>query len=276
MSSDPTPTRSESGFSDVDGTVDPRGYVTRLDTVGATDFWRSVKQRTFALLAPRPGEWALDVGCGTGDDVRALAELVRPGGVAIGVDVSETMVREARERAALSDLPVEFHQASADSLPFTDASFDALRIERVLQHVPNPRSIILEMVRVARSGARLVAVEPDYGTLSILGADPATTRSIVESRVAHFASGRVGRDLRRMFSNLGLSEAGITIAPVTSADWSQDTASGMLDKYALDAEAGAYITSGQRVAWLEDLREAAQAGRYRHTLMIYIVAGVKR
>ncbi|GAC1320509.1 MAG: class I SAM-dependent methyltransferase [Chloroflexota bacterium] len=268
-------TRPESGYSDVDQTVDPRAYVSRLDAVGATDFWRSVKHRTFALMAPRPGERVLDVGCGTGDDVRALAELVQPGGMAVGVDASETMIREARARASTAGLPVEFRQASAESLPFSAATFDAVRIERVLQHVAEPRAAIAEMARVARSGARLVGVEPDYGTLSILGGDASTTRAIVESRVAHFASGRVGRDLRRMFSELGLSEAGITVAPVTSADWEQDAASGMLEKYALDAEAGSYIQSNQRVAWLEQLRQAADAGRYRHTLMVYIVAAIK-
>lgn len=267
--------RSDSGYSDVDAAADPSAYIARLDAVAAGDFWRSVKQRTFALLGLKPGERVLDVGCGTGDDVRALAALVQPGGLAVGVDASETMVDEARRRSSGSALEVNFYHAPAEALPFSDSSFDACRIERVLQHVGEPDKVLAEMVRVARPGSRLVAVEPDYGTLSILGADAAVTGAIVASRVAHFASGRVGRELRRLFVDQGLDEFGLTVAPLMSTDWAQDNASGTLQKYAADAASGAYISEEERAAWLRDLRSAAVNGRYRQTLMIYIVAGTK-
>lgn len=268
--------RSDSGYSDVDAADDPSSYVARLDAVAATDFWRSVKRRTFALMRPHAGDRVLDVGCGPGDDVRALAEMVQPDGVAMGVDASETMVNEARLRSSGSALSVQFHHASADALPFSDADFDACRIERVLQHVAEPERVLDEMVRVARPGARLVAVEPDYGTLGILGAEPSLTRAIVASRVAHFASGRIGRDLRRLFADRGLAESGLTVAPLMSTDWTQDEASGLLRKYAADAESGGYVSSAQAADWLNQLRSSAASNRYRHTLMVYIVAAVKR
>jgi SAM-dependent methyltransferase len=57
-----------------------------------------------AVLAPRPGERVLDIGCGFGDATQQLARLVGPGGEAVGVDVSprfiETAAREAAEAGA--------------------------------------------------------------------------------------------------------------------------------------------------------------------------------
>jgi len=56
------------------------------------------------VLDPRPGERVLDIGCGFGDATQQLAQLVAPGGEAIGVDVSqrfiETAMREAAEAGA--------------------------------------------------------------------------------------------------------------------------------------------------------------------------------
>jgi SAM-dependent methyltransferase len=52
------------------------------------------------LAAPRPGERAVDVGCGCGDTVLALARRVGPGGGVLGLDVSQGMVARARERLA--------------------------------------------------------------------------------------------------------------------------------------------------------------------------------
>jgi SAM-dependent methyltransferase len=58
----------------------------------------------------------LDLGCGTGV---AIPEVQRLGWSVVGVDVSEGMLSRARAHGA------ELHQASADSLPFEDGSFDA-------------------------------------------------------------------------------------------------------------------------------------------------------
>ncbi len=53
-----------------------------------------------AAHPPRPGDRALDIGCGFGDTTRRLAELVGPAGEAVGVDVSAPFVELAREEAA--------------------------------------------------------------------------------------------------------------------------------------------------------------------------------
>ncbi len=83
----------------VDRATDPSAFVSYLDTVTTLETVQRMKQRTYDLLQVREGHHLLDVGCGLGDDVRALAQQVGTAGRVVGVDCSETMVAEARKRA---------------------------------------------------------------------------------------------------------------------------------------------------------------------------------
>ena len=96
------------GFSRVDQTNDPSYYLRYLDTTTALEFMQKLKQQTYQEMGARPGARLLDVGCGAGDDVRALAQIVGPDGWVAGIDNSEQMVTEARKRTEGLDLPVEF------------------------------------------------------------------------------------------------------------------------------------------------------------------------
>jgi cyclopropane fatty-acyl-phospholipid synthase-like methyltransferase len=87
------------GFRAVDHTTDPDFFVRYLDTAGTQEQIQTFKRRTFELLEVKAGYHLLDVGCGTGDDVRALAPLVGSTGRVVGVDHSGTMIAEARKRA---------------------------------------------------------------------------------------------------------------------------------------------------------------------------------
>jgi hypothetical protein len=68
---------------------------------------RAYKHHTFTLLGMQAGHHLLDVGCGTGEDVRALARLVGSNGRVVGLDIREELIAEARKRAA--DTEVEFY-----------------------------------------------------------------------------------------------------------------------------------------------------------------------
>jgi SAM-dependent methyltransferase len=57
-----------------------------------------------AVHPPRPGDRVLDIGCGFGDTTQRLAELVGPGGEAVGVDVSEPFVELASREAGEAGL----------------------------------------------------------------------------------------------------------------------------------------------------------------------------
>jgi ubiquinone/menaquinone biosynthesis C-methylase UbiE len=97
----------------------------------------------------------LDVGCGTGSHAAALAER---GWDVTGVDVSEDMLRRARERG------VRTVHADATSLPLEAATFDAAISVFTNTDLDDLAAVVREIVRVLRPGAPLVylAVHPCF------------------------------------------------------------------------------------------------------------------
>jgi len=144
-----------SGFQSVDSASDFGVFASCLTLIDSLPLFAECKRESYDLLGATPGRRVLEVGCGLGDDAASLARLVAPGGSVVAIDGSETMIEAARERhrdvAGLS-----FDVADAAQLPFDDASFDACRIDRVLQHIANPAPAVLEMVRVIQPGGVLV------------------------------------------------------------------------------------------------------------------------
>ncbi|MGH9004673.1 MAG: methyltransferase domain-containing protein, partial [Acidimicrobiia bacterium] len=193
-----------SRFPSLDQEPNPAAFVTFLDAVNGLPDIQAIKERIIARLDLQPGQRVLDVGCGTGDDTRRLAGLVTPTGRAVGVDLSLVMVNEARERAATSDLPVEFGQGDISHLDFPDAVFDATRGERVLLHVPDAAPAIAEMARVTRPGGRLVVFDLDIGMAALDHPDLATTRRIMNALSDKPSNGSIGRQLPRLFRQAGL------------------------------------------------------------------------
>ena len=123
----------------VDRTENPRFFVNLLDATRARllERARTSPSEFFAPLALRPGLNVLDVGCGTGDFLRLLAPIVSPG-KAVGVDLSETMIAEARQRSAEKVENLSFRVGSVLELPFQAASFDRVLATQLLLHVPDP------------------------------------------------------------------------------------------------------------------------------------------
>ena len=99
----------------------------------------------------------LDCGCGPGSITVGLAEAVTPGSVT-GIDLEESQLVRARAIASGRDLAnVTFENADARSLPFEEEQFDAVFSHAMLEHLPEPLSVLAEMRRVLRPGG-LVAI----------------------------------------------------------------------------------------------------------------------
>jgi ubiquinone/menaquinone biosynthesis C-methylase UbiE len=108
----------------------------------------------------------LDVGCGMGDFLRLLAGLVAPGD-ATGIDLSETMILEARRRVN-EDVPnISFDVADALDLPFEPRSFDRITATQVLLHIPDWSRALSEMWRVLAPSGSLAIGEIDWGTIAV-------------------------------------------------------------------------------------------------------------
>ena len=98
-------------FSTVDQVGDPQQLIAFLDVAKALPDILAAKAEILERLEPGSASSALDVGCGYCADAVDLVRRLRPGGRAIGVDISENMVAEATRRAAGSGLNVELSEA---------------------------------------------------------------------------------------------------------------------------------------------------------------------
>jgi ubiquinone/menaquinone biosynthesis C-methylase UbiE len=112
----------------------------------------------------RPGQRALDVGCGSGALLEALAAIVGEEN-AVGVDPSEPFLEAARAKAPGARVVV----GSAEALPFGDGEFDAALAQLVINFLDDPRAGVVEMARVTRPGGVVAACVWDYsGGMTLL------------------------------------------------------------------------------------------------------------
>jgi len=110
-------------------------------------------------LNAKTGEYVLDLGCGDGQLTRRLAAT---GASVVGVDASQEMVAAACARG------VDARQASAELLPFTDRSFDAVFSNAALHWVRGQDAMMVEVRRVLKPGGRFVAEMGGHGNVAAL------------------------------------------------------------------------------------------------------------
>lgn len=108
--------------------------------------------------ALQPCERVLDVACGTGLVALDAARAVGPGGVVLGVDLSERMVEVAARRAQAQGLvQARFERMDGEALALPDGGFDVVLCALGLMYLPDWDRGLREMRRVLRPGGRVAA-----------------------------------------------------------------------------------------------------------------------
>jgi ubiquinone/menaquinone biosynthesis C-methylase UbiE len=216
---------SGTAFSEVDQTGYAASFISYLDE--AKNQFGKLKIASYGLLSLQPNERVMDVGCGTGDDVREMAALVGANGMAVGADKSESMILEARRRARGCPLPVQFEVCEAEYLPWESNYFDACRADRLLQHVTDLGGALNELCRVLKLGGRLVVVDRDWGMVALDSSDEITTKVVLDRADASIRNGWIGRKLHGFFKTAGLNDIRVQTRCINMSSF--DTADMLLD-----------------------------------------------
>ena len=122
------------------------------------------------LLGLSPGDGVLDVACGTGNFTRDFARTVGPDGLAIGIDVSETMLARAVVDTREADLldRTAYVRGDAAELPFVDSSFDGVCCFAALHLFADPMRALDRMTAVLTPGGRIAIFTSAQGRTSVM------------------------------------------------------------------------------------------------------------
>ena len=118
----------------------------------ANSLHRKVAKRLVELVDPKPGQHALDVGCGTGLITHHMAEAVGKNGTVVGIDISEGMLAQARKERRPNTTLVSM---AAERIVFRDESFDIVTLGEVLTYLLDPFAALAEARRVLKPGGQL-------------------------------------------------------------------------------------------------------------------------
>lgn len=158
----------------------------------------------------------LDVGCGTGELTRILAEEAHPDATVVGLDADPELLAVAREEATPGEEATKeaetadrsFFGGDATRLPFPGDTFDLVVCQALLINLPEPRVAVEEFARVAAD--RVAAIEPNNAEVAVSSTVEAEEGLEREAREAFLAG--VGTDValgarvQELFAEVGLGD----------------------------------------------------------------------
>ena len=259
-------------FSDVDSSGVAPELMAYLDGAAARPDMRALREQSYALAGLAEGQTVLDVGCGLGHAVAEMAAIVGPSGRVLGIELSAAMATEAARRIEVAH--AEVRVGDLLELDFPDGSVDIARAERVLQHVTATERACAELVRVVRPGGWVVAIDPDWTSLRVVGPD----RGLVEEVGAAWLSIHPNPDgvlrLRGALLDAGCSE--VTTVPATTVHDDLAGAAELLPSLNPNIpESNRPIGPELGERWFAALDGAQAAGRFWCALQFWTVVGRK-
>lgn len=174
------------------------------------------KLESYNLLNLKGSERILDLGCGTGFDAIRMAKVKDGTGKVYGLDLDPKFIAQAEEAKNAGNIEnVEFLVGSAEELPFDDNALDAVRVERVFQHLESPQVVWDEIKRVLKPGGILVVVETDWKGLSFYSPVFEVSDSLVNFLVhKRLNNGMASRNLLSEMVNHEFKETSLEVVPI--------------------------------------------------------------
>lgn len=155
MSKEKEPSSIASMFNTISPTYD---LINRLLSLGQDQSWRKKVAR---YLPKKPGILHLDLATGTGDQIIALWEKKSDLKQSIGIDPAEKMLeialKKIRKKSYSSQ--IQFLQGEAESIPFSESSFDVVTISFGIRNASDPLTCLQEMYRVVKPKGKCLILE---------------------------------------------------------------------------------------------------------------------
>jgi ubiquinone/menaquinone biosynthesis C-methylase UbiE len=263
------PMSLQGDFAHVDDAPDPLAYARFLERFQRDPVIQRLKTQSYEMLHAYEGARILEIGCGLGDDVRALAPMAGRQGSVIGLDASQELLAIACQRSAASAYSETFQHGDMHHMPFADESFDGCRAERVLLHSLTPEVAIAEMVRVLKPGGSLVLLEPDLDSHILALDDSILARKWTQCRSDIAYSGTIGRYLPGILQKLGLGE--IRIEP--TVQYSQKVSLPFISRQVQRVREQGRLTEEESKRLIEEVERRLATHTYLQYTVFFLVSG---
>lgn len=173
-----------------------RSFERQVPLFSGPDSPFATRTGALAWIEPLDSEMiVLDVACGAAHASEPVAPHVRQ---VVGVDLTRALLQLAAARLQEHGISnVLLQEANAESLPFLDESFDVVCCRSSLHHFADPKRAAAEMLRVCRTGGRVVLMDlvaPDPACRERFDhvhrlLDPSHVRTFLESELANLLPG---------------------------------------------------------------------------------------
>ncbi|MGH7307942.1 MAG: methyltransferase domain-containing protein [Candidatus Rokuibacteriota bacterium] len=264
-------------YREADAQPDPQQLVAALEVRGRNANHARLTRRFLAFTGVGLGDVVLEVGCGTGVVLRALAARVGRRGRVVGVDPSRSLRAAAARilRGHPRRRAITVRAGDGARLPFPADRFDATLAVTVLLHVADPLAVVKEMVRVTRPGGVVAVQDQDFGTVALTHPDrPLSTRILEGVAGRMYEEPWSGRRLPGLLRGAGLEHVRLqtevfqdtTLEPYTKR---------FLERRAENAVRFGLVDPPAAQRWLDAITAMVATGAFVLTVNYYGAVGVK-
>ena len=247
--------------------------VKYLNQVSTLDAIKEYKLTSFKVLEIEKGFKILDVGCGTGDDVKTMAKDVGNEGKVVGIDVNEEAIKTAKEK--FQDKNLLFINQNVEQIPFDDNYFDAVRSDRVFMHLINPIKVFDEMIRVTKPKGKIMVLDVDWDSLLVHSDNKKVTRAVLRSWSDSIHNSWMGRQLYPLFKERKLLDIKLDTKPLFLTDLKTADYAWSLKKTLEKVVQSGEITKQEAEDWWNELEQKDKEGLFVAFAVGMSVVGTK-
>ncbi|MEP2531066.1 methyltransferase domain-containing protein [Shimia sp.] len=233
------------------------------------------RMENMRMLAPRPGEVILDLGCGQGLLSQELARAVGPTGRIIGVDISPDMLDTARKGCA-DYTNIDILEGAAGRLPVDSAFLDAAISLQVFEYLPDVAQALEDLHSKLRPGGRLVIGDMHFDTLAWASDNPDRMRRMCKAWEDHVADPHLPASLPAALHNAGFQL--IELRPVNFSCTNlrpNSLAFMMMHLMKAYAVQNGFVSADEAQAWFDEQVDRNAAGTFFFSLTHFVAFAIR-